>query len=291
MLTFNYKPQIQNLPKPQNFNSPNDRVNPPQTFAALFRTNKHWLTTCSKKEVMSWLYSSFKNYFTNTMKINYNKLHIDIRSISTAKQLKDKDKNQCVKLFKELYRMPYRCEDGFSQVATLKKIVQKSGKVIIGHGIEESKGGLVNLLLMMVNGHVLTDTSNWGPLTNASSEISALNHGPYFLIYSIRGEYPSCQKIDLKKIEYIILPFEENIEMVKEQINKIKSKSLVDTTMADSIVKKLRSYQSLLDELQNKNLNSDVSQSYISQSDLDDGNKAQPNLCKSRSARRKINFG
>ena len=120
----------------------------------------------------------------------------EVRKIRESNYIPDRYKSRGnIRLFLPAYmvkaNMPEEhvfCRNDFKyKEAALKKECKHPA-----HGVEDMKGGQVNLLNIMIEGIVQADYT--GPLANGTSNWFAGPHGPYYLIFDKEAMYDHIEK-------------------------------------------------------------------------------------------------
>src|SRR5207245_277039 len=76
-------------------------------------------------------------------------------------------------------------ESRFGKAAGIKKVFDRENELYLAQGVEYSKGGIANLLDIMVGGFVY---GYFGPMDRLlDPSMSALKHGPYWVILDEKG--------------------------------------------------------------------------------------------------------
>ena len=207
-------------------------------------SSEHWMED-KAIDVHSVLSSMYSAYYTGKNP-NYVKLKTGIiNNVSKAKEL-----------FKSLFRIPTELNNQGSRLASspvLKEISQHYGEHIVAHGVEAMKGGMYNLLLMAISNRINVPSTNWGYFQEGMPNISPLCHGPYFIIYTIDKENPLWPALPtIEQIEYILLPFSENIDILKTSSANLLTHRLIDQDQHDLFCSKLIDYESFLSLLKIK---------------------------------------
>jgi hypothetical protein len=130
---------------------------------------------------------------------------------------------------------------------SFRRLKEQHGEHIIAHGVEESKGGLLNIVMMCISGTVKAQQAYWGDLVDGPPNISPLPHGPYFMVYDVSfgstksaPNNPSCSDIP-----YILLPCETVIDTLKSALDEAKLLGLIDQGDLDNFKEKIVTYDQL----------------------------------------------
>lgn len=210
----------------------------PFTFEAVYAENINWQNNFTTEEINSILKKSYSKYYDKQGKINRDLLQ---KGICNAES-KAKD------LFKNLYKISFKVKDGnledIISSEIMEQIQSKYGKEIFAHGVEEAKGGLYNILMMLTAGKIYASAQQ-GPLQNGLPNISSLNHGPYYLIYesplSKHASNPT-KNLDFDKIEHILVPFQKIIDELHTKSETLLSQELIDKGQRKKFLSKIVTY-------------------------------------------------
>lgn len=215
-----------------------------KTFNDFFQPNNNWVNLYGK-DYISFLKSYYPIYFKGDAP-DYEKIKADIL-IPYAK----KSNNNAHEVFKSLFKMPYV---NTKTIVTydLQHIESEFGASIQAHGVEETKGGMYNLLLMCISNQVRVPSSYWGAFISGSPNISPVGHGPYYLIYSMPGINQSSvphSNVNLSDVARILVPFTENKEILKDKLEEMTQCNLIDPQAKDIFIDKLVTYEEFLSQL------------------------------------------
>lgn len=159
--------------------------------------------------------------------------------------------NKTKDLLKTLYRLsiePTHVQSPHNNNPCFDDICARFGSKIIAHGVEEAKGGMLNLLLMAITGQVKIDRMGWGKLIDGPPELSPLPHGPYYIISSINGG--ACpDKPSIDEIAYVLVPFQENVDIIEAKLTEFVDDSLLSAEDKELFVAKLISYKKFYNHL------------------------------------------
>ena len=137
------------------------------------------------------------------------------------------DFKSALKLLKELFKFRYKDYRGASLQLIQSIYDMNADKIgrLYAHGVEESKGGLANILSMFISKTVFTPSKHWGSFVPGLPNISPIRHGPYYLVKKdpLQHNNPSIDDID-----FVLLPFQENIDDLKTQCRKAVSSGLLE---------------------------------------------------------------
>lgn len=219
----------------------NKKIKTEQNFSNFYVENKTWMDD-PEINIIETLSSFYPAYFNNTI-IDYKKL----------KEGLFKHECQAKELFKALFKLPYKT---YVVVDTqdLQNIVQHYGNNILAHGVEEGKGGMHNILLMSVTNEVKVPRNHWGPLTENLPNISALSHGPYFLISATSDcdeQAPHYPK--LTDLLYIVVPFSENRDILHHNLSEMVDHQLITPEREQVVKTKIITYAEFFRQLTEEN--------------------------------------
>ena len=128
---------------------------------------------------------------------------------------------------KELFKFEYKDNSGLSLqlINSIYEMNEDKMGLLYAHGVEETKGGLGNILSMFISKTVFTPTYHCSSFSPGLPNISPMNHGPYYLvkIEPLQHNNPSIDDID-----FVLLPFQENIDDLKAQCTKAVLLGLLD---------------------------------------------------------------
>lgn len=202
-----------------------------------------WKALLSEDAVNNMLISMYPLYYGINGQIDYQRLRSDITEGSS----------QALSFFKALFSMPAKLKHNAMLPASLKLIEQKYGDKVFAHGVEEQKGGMCNLLLMLISNCVRVPTTYWGTFKKGMPNLSPFAHGPYYIIATTNFDRLNTKiekNMPLNKIQYILVPFEENINILKATSNQLLMLSLIDENSHNNFCEKLVSYDNFLEQLQ-----------------------------------------
>ncbi len=220
-------------------------------FETLFAKRSHWTDDLTPDDVTAMLKSFYPSFYQeDSDALDYGVIREELKKVTSPKHLTVGRPKQARELIKNLFRIPYKCikETECKKSFVLDSLKNSYGHDIIAHGVEEAKGGLSNILLMLMSNKVLAASTNWGAFLDGLPNISPLCHGPYYLIYSTQGKSPPSNP-DFSSIEYILVPFPEHVELLREKIASMVDLNLVLQTEQDGFLEKLIDYQGFLNLL------------------------------------------
>lgn len=194
------------------------------------------------------LASMYPEYYIKANTVNIEKFKADLAS----------GEKNARELLKNLYSMPERikpdCTSKVFNSDLMQSIKAKFGHRVIAHGVEEAKGGLYNLLSMSISNKIFAPSIHWGPLVDCLPDISALAHGPYYVIWKTdaneRDSGPSYP--EFSEVEHVLVPFQEVSEMLIEKIEKLIQDGLMTKESGDIFRHKLISYQDFYELLKKR---------------------------------------
>lgn len=203
------------------------------SFSDYYYENENWINF-SADNFMSILQSWYGEYF-DAEAVNFARLKAGIEN----------NDRKAKELFKGLYKVSHKTHDfgRLKLLPSIQNIIRHYGDRIIAHGVEEMKGGMYNLLLMCVSGVVKVPCNNWGRFEPGPPNISPLCHGPYYVIGSIGNVDKELSNPRLSDIEFILVPFSENKEILIEQLNRMAGDDLILGEQKDNFISKLLSYE------------------------------------------------
>jgi|GEM_PF-5505982 len=235
------------LPEKAFFERPSKQVRT-FSFEEYFVPTENWMDDPMVKNPMQFLASMYPKYF-GEKGIKYDLLLEHIKAKRTDKESSTNWHN-ARELFINLFRFEfrpnpepgrsYRCMENFNL------IINNHGPNLMAHGVEDVKGGMHNLLMMCICDCVRVPSSGWGSLVDigGAPNLSPESHGPYFIIASTYGgNAPDNPSIN--HIEYILLPFQENIDDLKKQLEAVKKCGMITTQQQEAFEAKLISYEAL----------------------------------------------
>lgn len=158
--------------------------------------------------------------------------------------------NKSTELLKIAFHHGYQTECNVIHTQDLDELIKNYGNQIVAHGVEEMKGGMYNLLSMCITNKVAVQSMYWGPIIEGAPDISALPHGPYYIIYSTplhpqkNPHYPT-----MDAIPYILVPFAENKVILEAKLYELVSLDVITQETKGKFLGKLRTYAELNAEL------------------------------------------
>lgn len=179
----------------------------------------------------------------------------------------DENKNQryhrACEVIKGLFQTDMRIRSGITRLQnmpSMKKIIESYGNKIMAHGVEEAKGGITTLLLICLSGAIRVPRSSWGNFNEHLSSMpntSPLAHGPYYLVASTNAATLERDQIGsraslLSNMQYIVLPFQENIDTLNALLSKTEKSGLITQQEANACSQKMVTYDQLLAILQHQ---------------------------------------
>jgi len=165
---------------------------------------------------------------------------IDVEEI--IKKLKEPKKDHKQHKAREVIKNVFRFANSFvhdktiSNIDIFQQLSKNYGANLVAHGVEESKGGLVNILLMCISGSVTVNNTSWAKLQDGPPGISPIPHGPYFII-SKNEEITKQQTIE--DISKILLPCQENVKQLTVKLQEAQNMGLIDQDTNNVISKKI----------------------------------------------------
>jgi len=216
---------------------------PEFSYSSYYEANE---TTCTPEEMKMAAADRYPRYFLPNGDINPETLANDLLK-------SDGKAREC---FKTLFSMPERF-NGNSLIFDcefLQTLKDKHGRNIIAHGVEHFKGGLRTVLMMCITGKVTVPFVSWGRFADGPPNASPVSHGPYYLIYTVnaKNKPPVRENLDFNQVEYVLVPFEENKIVLREQLGKVLTARLITQQQADSLLTKLITYQELVLKLEKR---------------------------------------
>ena len=226
--------------------SENKENNPPKsnekTFTSFYEENRTWMDDPDMNP-MATLKAYYPTYFQGDA-IDYQKIKSDLL-------IQSRSNNKAHELFKNLFKMPFKTTQNVI-TDDLKNIESEFGEDICAHGVEESKGGMYNLLLMCISNQVRVPSDAWAAFISGLPNISPVAHGPYYLIYSLpftNTASTPCKNTRLSDIPRILVPFQENKEILTRKLEEMVVVNLITSESKDMFISKLVTYQELLHDL------------------------------------------
>jgi hypothetical protein len=207
-------------------------------FEDYYIVNNNWMDD-QTIDVMQILRTTYEAFFIDNQP-DYKKLKEQI----TLNDHKAKE------LFKSLFRIshvlgPKNISTDVSNI--LKTISMLYGKKIYAHGVEEAKGGMYNLLMMAISNRIRVPSSYWGYFKDGPPNISPLAHGPYYVIYTTNAKNMRPPNMPtLAEVEYILVPFSKNIQILKEYAATLVKFEVLDETLCELFCSKLIDYENFL---------------------------------------------
>ena len=188
--------------------------------------------------------SFYPIFFCGKGKIQFKKITMALKE----KKKDDKQLHQAKEVIKNVFRFAntFVHNKTISNIDIFQQLSKKYGANLTAHGVEESKGGLVNILLMCISGSVTVNNSSWGKLLDGPPGISPIPHGPYFII-SKNEEITKQQTI--KDISKILLPCQENVKQLTEKLQEAQNRELIDQDTNNEITKKITSVTQFYNDL------------------------------------------
>jgi hypothetical protein len=189
--------------------------------------------------------SFYPIFFCGKGKIQFKKITMALKE----KKKDDKQLHQAKEVIKNVFRFAntFVYNKTISNIYIFQQLSKKYGANLAAHGVEESKGGLVNILLICISGSVTVNNSNWGKLQDGPPNISPIPHGPYFII-SKNKEITKQQTI--KDISKILLPCQENVKQFKEKLQEAQDAELITQEINDECTKKTTSVTEFFNALE-----------------------------------------
>lgn len=216
------------------------------TFKDTYSENLNWQNYFTEEGISSILRSSYSKYYDQQGNIRMDSLKVGI--INAEYKAKE--------LFKNLFKMPFKVKDGCLEKIisseVMENIQSEHGKAILAHGVEEAKGGLHNILMMLISNKIYIPAQYWGSLQNGMPNISSLNHGPYYLIYKspLSDDFSMPTKnLDFNKIERILVPFKEIVDEISIKSEKLLSLELIDEVQRVQFLSKIATFNQFKEEL------------------------------------------
>lgn len=217
-------------------------------YADFFENNENWLDWSPNPNIA--IKTTYPEFFHDGQHLHlaflkewlFYKKKIDCRLHTKSKDL-----------FKALFKMPDRLvahrANELSFCVTLSAVSRRFGSIITAHGVEEQKGGLYNLLLMCVSGTITIPKQSWGKFIDGMPNISPRGHGPYYIIHSTKsGLFPKNNQ-PLSEVEYILVPFAENISHLTHALTKMVAIGFIDLKQQIDFTAKLIDYEAFGREL------------------------------------------
>ncbi len=214
----------------------------PDCFEDFYMKNDdNWLAyTPEPLKILRHLYPDYF-YAEEKERVNY----------PAVKQALSLQKSSARNLFLSLFSMPHVTSSSAILTDALCQIEGRFGEQIIAHGVEESKGGMRSLLMMALINQVQSPKQYFGALISGTPDITALSHGPYYLIYSLPSKkkttspnYPAFT--DIAKV---LVPFDENKTMLAAKLDEMHALKLISKEAYSEFINKLVTYDELLLEL------------------------------------------
>lgn len=216
-------------------------------YPEYFMANDNWL--CDFPDPTPHLQMFYPEFFRGNH-VNHDLL---IEMLSKLSYQRNPLLKKAREMFKAIFNLEYKCIPGKSDRLSSTDVISKISKIyghnISAHGVEEQKGGIYSILLMCVSGYIVSRLEHWGSFKNGPPMISPLCHGPYYIIYSTKGEMPARHPTSLLEAEYILVPFKENVETIKQKLNEIVKIGYISHEKQKLYATKLIDYQSFHDKL------------------------------------------
>lgn len=217
------------------------------TFEECYSPRDNWMQY--SPDPISFLRSYYGEYFDSDNRVNYALLK---ESLSPRpNESRPSTPKSARELFRNLFSMPFSTTMCEIRTAALNSIERNFGKYMVAHGIEESKSGMCGILMMAIGNRVLSPHVSFGSFNDGPPNISPLSHGPYYLIWSMPGKinestpnYPH-----LTDMAAIVVPFDQNKQMLVEKFEVMIDLGLVDASMRDHVINKLMTYEQLYEQL------------------------------------------
>ena len=140
------------------------------------------------------------------------------------------------------------------QVSDLNERVLKRRNLLAAHGVEEAKGGMRNMLNIMLEGEVRFGQT--GPLAKGNPQFFAGDHGPYYVVLDESKRV--FRKADDPLFRYspttfpedahvaYIIPLEQDRELVSRALDEAVNKNLITAAERDAILSKTITYDDYL---------------------------------------------
>lgn len=230
------------------------------TFEDCYRVKESWMDEVPNP--MAFLASMYSMYFVNhntNPSVNFERLLQGIK-IKPVNSQCTKALHDAREVFTNIFRLRYQAnpEPGrhYSSIQTYQDLIQNHGENLMAHGVEEAKGGMYNLLMMCICDCVQVPERGWGSLVNigGAPNLSPESHGPYFIIASTHGD-DAPHRPSISQIEYVLLPFRENIDDLKEQLARVREHGMITEEQQEAFEAKLISYEALNELLDKRMLN------------------------------------
>lgn len=214
--------------------------------------NEYYVGDASWHEMKVYIFTALKSkypeYFIDDQP-NYVKIGEELKN----NPLKAKAAREIfISYFKFPYKSTYKTSN--TDYPYMMQLIEEFGSQITAHGVEESKGGMYNLLMMAVSNKVCVPQSYWGSLIPGLPNISPVSHGPFYVIYETpfyeQQSYPHNPLF--AEIAYILVPFELNKTFLCEAMEKMVALELTTESVKALFISKLRSYEEFYGELKNK---------------------------------------
>jgi hypothetical protein len=215
----------------------------PNRFDDFYKKNDSWLTYALNP--LETLRLSYPDYFhtDEQARVNYQAIkQALLHPRDTTQQKKARE------IFLNLFSMPHVTFRSYISTPALNQIETNFGAQITAHGVEESKGGMRTLLMIALTNKVQSPGQYFGALTLGAPDITALSHGPYYLIYSmpsaVKATHPDYP--DFTEIAKVLVPFDENKVMLTDKLNEMHTLDLISTETRDEFIDKLMTYDDFL---------------------------------------------
>lgn len=215
-------------------------------FESYYVVNNNWMND-EAIDVMQVLRDTYGDFYVDNQP-NYKKLKEQL----ILNNYKAKE------LFKGLFRISHVLGSkniSINASNILNDISTQYGNKIYAHGVEESKGGMYNLLMMAVSNCIRVPSLYWGYFKEGPPNISPLSHGPYYVIYTTNAKNMRQPNMPtLAEVEYILVPFAKNKQILEEYATTLVKFEVLDKDLCELFCSKLINYENFLLTL-NQDLN------------------------------------
>lgn len=215
------------------------------SFEAFFKKKDFWWDYDSQDQdptqtKMQQLKAFYPDFFTGEHP-NFEMLREGLKAYSHKNPSAASKKS--LDLFKNLFPFPWRCiRTSLRAHDDFAKLKAEYGDKLTAHGIEEAKGGPYNLLMMALTNKVKSPSAYWGSLVDGAPNISPVPHGPYYLIYEIKGwkdKERAPNFIDFDEVEFVLVPFPEIKQEVLSLAYKMLENGLLQKNQVEQVENKI----------------------------------------------------
>ena len=227
----------------------------PIIFKDYFEKKLSWIDELSPEQVQLILRTRYSEFFSEsiekehcfnvqTVKAALSNLNANRRGSSAFKAAQ-----RASEVIKEHFRIQWKLKatKNIQSTEGFLKLKTKYGQYITAHGVEEAKGGLLNVVLMCISGTVRAPNDYWGALVDGPPRISPVPHGPYFVVHNIasKAEQPEPNYPKIYDIQYVLVPCTEVANILKETLNQVAQHGLIASEELNVFKQKIVIYDEL----------------------------------------------